>query len=164
MDNLTLILFLAFTFILLALLGWSLYLTVIVLKHVKEKKQLIKDVQAKGVRGLLEENMREVKKVDERLAELNKIAAGLEKLANLSISRVGLVRFNPFHDTGSNQSFSVALLNSHSNGVILSSLHGRQETRVYSKPVVGGKSEYNLTEEEQEAINQAQRSSNKQNS
>lgn len=155
MDDLILTLLLVFALALLVLLGWSLYLTIIVLKHVKEKRQLLKDASTKGVGRLLEENMREVKKVDERLDELNKITADLEKLANLSISQVGLVRFNPFHDTGSNQSFSVALLNSHGNGVILSSLHSRQETRIYSKSVVGGESEFNLTQEEQEAIKQA---------
>lgn len=160
MDNLSFTLFLVFAVVGSVLVGWSVYLTIVVFKHIKEKKQLIKAVRTKGIRGLLEENMRGVKKVDGRLDELNKVTEDLRKLANLSISQVGLIRFNPFQDTGSNQSFSIALLNLHSSGVVLSSLHGRQETRVYSKPIVGGKSEYTLTKEEQEAISQARGISN----
>lgn len=155
MDNLTFTLFLSLALALIVLFGWSLYLTIVVLKHVKEKKQLLKDVRVKGVPGLLEENMREVKKANGRLDKLNQTTDSLQKLANLSISQVGLVRYNPFQDTGSNQSFSVALLNSHSNGVVLSSLHSRQETRIYSKPIIDGESEFTLTEDEKNAINQA---------
>jgi hypothetical protein len=74
---------------------------------------------------------------------------------NLATQKVGLVRFNPFDDGGGNFSFSLALLDAHQNGMVITSMHGRQQNRVYAKKISGGRSENQLTDEEQEAINQA---------
>lgn len=82
-----------------------------------------------------------------------------DKLANLesdlpnNLKKVGLVRFNPFRQLGGNQSFSLALLDEESNGVVLSALHSKDSTRVYAKPVVDGKeANYTLSDEEKEAV------------
>jgi hypothetical protein len=72
-----------------------------------------------------------------------------------SLGRVGLVRFNPFEDTGGNQSFALALLDGRGDGFIVSSLHARTGTRLYAKAVAGGASETALSEEESEALRQA---------
>jgi hypothetical protein len=72
-----------------------------------------------------------------------------------SLGRVGLVRFNPFEDTGGNQSFALALLDGRGDGFIVSSLHARTGTRLYAKAVSGGASETALSEEESEALRQA---------
>jgi hypothetical protein len=72
-----------------------------------------------------------------------------------AIQSVGLVRFNPFEDTGSNQSFALALLDADDNGVILSSLHSRQATRVYLKAIAGGRCEAALSSEETQALLEA---------
>lgn len=79
----------------------------------------------------------------------------LQALAEASrrhLSRVGIVRFNPFPEMGSDLSFAVALLDEHDNGVVISSLYSRQESRVYAKPIAAGKSTYTLTDEEKEAL------------
>jgi hypothetical protein len=68
---------------------------------------------------------------------------------------VGLLRYDAFEDVGGRLSFSCALLDEHGNGVVLTSINGRQETRVYAKPVTAGTSSYNLSSEEGEAIRQA---------
>jgi hypothetical protein len=72
-----------------------------------------------------------------------------------TIQRVGIVRFNPFSDTGSDQSFAVALLDGNGSGIVLSSLFSRASTRLFAKSVVEGKSTHPLTDEEREAIEQA---------
>lgn len=72
-----------------------------------------------------------------------------------SLGRVGLVRFNPFEDTGGNQSFALALLDGRGDGFIVSSLHARTGTRLYAKAVAGGTSETALSAEESEALRQA---------
>ena len=72
-----------------------------------------------------------------------------------AIQHVGIVRYNPFDDTGSNQSFALALLDADGNGVVISSLHSRQQTRVYLKEIVGGRSEAQLSGEETEALGRA---------
>ena len=69
--------------------------------------------------------------------------------------RLGVVRFNPFEDTGGDQSFAIALIDKQGDGVVISSLHSRKETRVYAKPLKNRESAYPLTEEEKEAIARA---------
>jgi hypothetical protein len=68
-----------------------------------------------------------------------------------------IVRFNAFEDTGSDLSFAVALLDADYNGVVLSSIFGRNESRTYAKPVVAGQSSYFLTNEEKEALDMARK-------
>jgi len=72
-----------------------------------------------------------------------------------ALQQVGLVRYNPFDDTGSNQSFALVLVDADGNGVVISSLHSRQQTRVYLKDIVGGQSEAQLSGEETEALRRA---------
>jgi hypothetical protein len=77
-----------------------------------------------------------------KLDEVLKEVGSLEEFKKSSLDhlqRVALKRYNPYHDTGGDQSFSAALLDGHGDGVILSSLHSRAGTRVFAKPVKGGK-------------------------
>ncbi len=79
----------------------------------------------------------------------------LQKICDISVQKVGVVRFNPFKDTGGDQSFIIALLDSNNKGVVLSSLYTREGTRVYTKPIEKGGSTYHLSKEEKEAIAKA---------
>jgi hypothetical protein len=79
---------------------------------------------------------------------VNQLAAQLES----AVQRVGVVRYNPFEDTGSNQSFVLAMLDARGDGFVLSSLHSRQATRIFLKPVTGGKADSAVSAEEAEAI------------
>ena len=84
------------------------------------------------------------------------IKSGLDELderITRSIQGVHVVRFNPFKgSSGSNQSFCIALLNENKDGVIVSSLYSRERVSIFSKPVKDGSSEYELTNEEKEAL------------
>ena len=80
----------------------------------------------------------------------------------LAIQKVGVVRFNPFADGGGNFSFSIALLDGKDTGLILTSMHGREQNRIYSKKILEGKSDSQLTEEEQQAIDRAKEFHHKQ--
>jgi hypothetical protein len=82
---------------------------------------------------------------------VNRLASQLEG----AIQRVGVVRYNPFEDTGSNQSFVLAMLDARGDGFVLSSLHSRQATRMFLKPVSGGKVDGAVSQEESEAIRRA---------
>jgi len=75
-----------------------------------------------------------------------------------SLTGVGLVRFNAFQETGSDLSFSLALLDRKQNGVVLTSIFGREDSRCYGKPIQDGKSTHLLSEEEMQAIAEARRS------
>jgi len=89
---------------------------------------------------------------------VQRLSKGLEELkkeSKFSIKKVGIVRFNPFKDVGGNQSFSVALLNEEDTGIVITSLYCREESKVYGKPIKEGKSEHQLSKEEEEAIKKA---------
>jgi hypothetical protein len=79
----------------------------------------------------------------------------LKTNSNLAVQKVGVVRFNPFAGSGGNFSFSIALLDGHNTGVAITSMHGREQNRIYTKKIQEGKSETALTEEEQQAVNRA---------
>ena len=73
------------------------------------------------------------------------------------VQKVAVVRYNAFHNVGSDQSFSVALLDYEDSGVVISSIFGRDSSTVFAKPVDYGESDYVLTGEEEEAIGLARR-------
>jgi hypothetical protein len=79
----------------------------------------------------------------------------LRDLIRGTVSRVGVIRYNAFDDMGGALSFSAALLDEHGDGVVVSAINGRTETRTYAKPVVDGQSEHHLSPEEQDAIREA---------
>lgn len=90
---------------------------------------------------------------DNDIQELFSISNTINKHAHKGLHRVGVVRFNPFRDHSGNQSFAVALLNSGNNGIVLSSIHTREGTRVYTKEIKKGAPVNNeLTNEEKQAI------------
>lgn len=108
-----------------------------------------------GLDEVLDREMGRIDKLTERLDALNTLQRELEAAAQRAVSRVGVVRFNPFPDMGGDQSFAIALLDVLGNGVVVSSIHGRGETRVFAKSVAGGRSTHQLSDEEQDAIRRA---------
>lgn len=96
-----------------------------------------------------------VESVDTRLAQLNDAYERLDVTSGLASQKISIVRFNPFGDTGGDQSFTLAVLDSHDSGYVLTSIHGREGTRVYVKPIDYGESKYKLSDEEQQALSQA---------
>ena len=83
-------------------------------------------------------------------------------LARNAGTRIGFVRFNPFNDTGGDQSFCLALIDDHGSGYILSSIHARTGTRVYAKQIQAGHSSHNLSDEESAALTKALKSDSRQ--
>ncbi|MEK7598182.1 MAG: DUF4446 family protein [Patescibacteria group bacterium] len=104
----------------------------------------------------LDRHAKLIKALDKDVQELYNISNQINNLSLRGLHKVAMIRFNPFKDLGGDQSFSMALLNGKNNGVVISSLHTREVTRVYSKAITGGKSEkYPLTEEEEQVVKQA---------
>lgn len=96
----------------------------------------------------------ELKKLDISREETEKYLITVEKRLRQSVQNVNTIRFNPFQDSGSNQSFAVAFLNEKGDGVVISSLYSREKVSVYAKPIKNYASEYTLSEEEKQAINE----------
>ncbi|MCL6626369.1 MAG: DUF4446 family protein [Alicyclobacillus shizuokensis] len=102
--------------------------------------------------AVYEQTLEAVKRMRQEVDRLSEENRALRQALASKLSTARLVRFNAFADVGSNLSFSLALLDDDRNGVVLSSIYGRDESRVYAKPVQSGTSTYPLTEEEQMAI------------
>jgi len=90
-------------------------------------------------------------KLDSIVAKQAELAAELDHC----VKRVGIVRFNAFDDVGGEQSFALALLNAKRDGVVVSSLYGRQDARLYAKSIVKGEGERPLSDEERRAVDKA---------
>ena len=97
--------------------------------HLERVRQVVRDVEVMGAR-----------------------TAVIEKDLKGSFGRAGLVRYNPFEDTGGNQSFALAMLDGRGDGFVVSSLHSRNGTRLYAKAIASGASETALSEEESAAL------------
>ena len=109
-----------------------------------------------GLDEVLDDILKRLDQGDERIKALSSLQQELESLLRRgTVRNVGLVRFNPFPDAGGDQSFAIALLDAEGTGIVLSSLHARTDTRVFAKPLQGGRSKYALSDEEQDAIRQA---------
>lgn len=93
--------------------------------------------------------------LNERQDLFSKNLEALSAQLSFAVQHVGIVRFNPFEDGGGNFSFCMALLDEHNTGVVLTSMHGRQQHRIYAKRITKGASDNPLTEEEQQAITNA---------
>jgi hypothetical protein len=115
-------------------------------------RRLVGDGSGGTLANVLEEHVGRVNTVGDQLEHLRVLQDLLERRSRGSIQHVGLVRFNPFDDTGSDQSFALALLDERRDGVVISSLHGRSNTRLFAKPVSGGESAHTLSDEELQAI------------
>ena len=115
-------------------------------------RRLVGDGSGGTLANVLEEHVGRVNAVGDQLDHLRTLQDLLERRSRGSIQHVGLVRFNPFEDTGSDQSFALALLDEGRDGVVISSLHGRSNTRLFAKPVSGGESAHTLSDEELQAI------------
>ncbi|HJT38066.1 MAG TPA: DUF4446 family protein [Actinomycetota bacterium] len=90
-----------------------------------------------------------------QLAGLREETLALQDAVARAVQLVGIVRFDAFEDLGGMLSFAVAMLDQEGSGVVLSSINGRNETRIYAKPVEHGASRINLSGEEEEAIRRA---------
>ncbi len=116
---------------------------------------LTRGSSGRSLDAVLDAHLDKVYAVAAELDDLSARSAVLEANGRRSIQRVGLVRFNPFEDTGGNQSFALALIDARGDGFVISSLHSRTGTRVYAKAVSDGRSDGALSDEEREALRTA---------
>ncbi len=152
-----------FLLILAALAIWNTIIQVQFLLLRKKLKTLFQGQKTANLESIIFEQIKRLRKTEENLEILYRFGRELEQMAQKGIQKVAVVRFNPFKDTGGNQSFSIAFLDSFDNGVIISTLFTREGTRIYAKPIEAGQSTYALSDEEKEAIAKAKTLENTNN-
>jgi hypothetical protein len=143
--------------VLVAQVLWLSGLTLVFWRLLSHYRNLIKKARGGDLISALENVIRLEEK---NSAEAKRLKEALDRLAKKSvfpIQKIGLVRFNPFSETGGDQSFSLCLLDGTDTGFILTALHTRDRTRVYTKSVSKGKSKYELSADEQKVLKEAQK-------
>lgn len=132
---------------------WFLILSFLFFRFYFYYTKLVKSGKKESIIQILD-NLRKEEEENKRTIErLQKGYDKLEKEGLSHIQKVGLVRFNPFKDTGGDQSFILALVDAENTGVVISSLHTRTGTRWYAKGVLRGRGvEYDLSKDEEEAL------------
>lgn len=137
---------------------WLIITNLVLFQVVHRYGRLTKGIKKKELRELLENSYSKLKDQEKTNKELITWIEKLKKDQESDLQKIGFVRFNPFVDTGGNQSFCLAILDRLDNGIVISSLHSRDQTRLYAKALKQGKSgSQQLSKEENQAIQKAQK-------
>lgn len=121
-------------------------------KIAKKYKELTEGVDGSNLEELLLNQWESLKNVQGEIIELKQSITQMKQDSHQMISKVYSRRYNAFPEMGSDLSFSVVFLNDKNSGVVITSIYGRDENRVYLKPIIEGKSSYSLSPEEKEII------------
>lgn len=142
---------------LVALLALLLALILLIRQNrlLKRYRLLLQGQTGQDLEQILLDQNASLESVQSQLSGLSRQVAILAEEGRLHVQRVAMLRFNAFPDTGSDLSFAIALLDANQNGLVLSSLYSRSESRVYAKPVHAGQSTYALSDEEKQVLGQA---------
>jgi hypothetical protein len=119
------------------------------------RKEFFSNEMKKNLEDVLIDQNRSITQINKHLQIIDKNIDQILNDNRDSFQKIGFVRYNPFDDAGGNVSFALAILDDHDDGFVISSLHGREGTRVYAKVVKSALSESKLTDEEIEAIKRA---------
>ena len=148
------------TMIIILFVGFIILLVNNVKMNNKYKNFMKKLGNGKNIEEDLENIMYKVDRVEKQNAEIMNFCKGLDEDLSKCIQKVGIVRYSAFKDTGSDLSFAVALLDENNDGVVFNGIYSREMSNIYGKPIINGKSEYTLSEEEEEALYKAINNSN----
>lgn len=144
--------------IILGLFFWLLILTFLWWRTKSFGQRLTKGMDKVNWQALSDKLVKHIEVEAKRISDLGKIVEDIKGNNLYNIQKVGLVRFNPFAEAGGDQSFCLALLDGEDSGLVISSLHSRETTRIYAKPVRKGKSAgYDLSAEEKQAVLKAKK-------
>lgn len=126
-------------------------------KYIKFMKQL---GNGSNLDEMLRNYLSDVKEIKKDNSEIKAYYTKLDSDIASCIQKVGIVRYNAFRDVGSDLSFAIALLDRNDTGVVLNGLYGSDSSNVYAKPIKGGISNYQLSEEEKYALEIAEQNKN----
>jgi hypothetical protein len=135
-----------------ALIATIVILLVLAIRLELRIKRLLRGNNVKDVEETIVSALEDIKNLTESKKEIEREIGSIKNKIRRNIQTAGTVRFNPFQDVGGNQSFASAFIDDHGDGVVLSSLYSRDKVSVFAKPIKQLKSEYELSEEEKDAI------------
>lgn len=123
-------------------------------------KKIFAGTKARNLEEMLVIIGEKMNKLEESQTKIDKHLITIDTRLNKSVRNIETLRFNPFVDAGGNQSFAIALLNDEENGVVISSLYARDRMSIFAKPIINGKSEFELSNEEKKVLEKAKKTNN----
>ncbi|WP_276356521.1 DUF4446 family protein [Cohnella caldifontis] len=139
----------------LILLIWVAWVTARLGKLRKAHAKLVGETGVPKLEDVLQAVHEHLGRLEQEQRELDGIQKQQDKRLTAMKGKVGVHRFNAFSDSGSDLSFSVAFINEEQDGVVITGIHGREQTFLYAKPIDKGQSAYLLSPEEKTAISLA---------
>ena len=137
---------------------WLAIVSVLLVKFLRHYQNLTKGITKKDLKSVLEKVLKDLKGESGRIDQVLKEVEKIKQEEVFFIQKIGLVRYNPFAETGGNQSFCLSILDGQESGLVITSLHSRDATRLYAKPVKNGKAgDFELSSEEKKAIKAAKK-------
>ncbi|MDQ5962684.1 MAG: hypothetical protein QG653_491 [Patescibacteria group bacterium] len=124
-------------------------------------RKLFKGQSAESLEPLINEALQRIKELEQHDEMLGDHALKLDERLTHAVRNVSTVRYKAFESGTSNQSFSVAFVNEQGNGIIISSLHHRDRVTTYAKPIANYKSEYDLSDEEKQVLEESKKAHEK---
>jgi len=120
-------------------------------------KRFMRGTSGKNIEGVIIEHLDELKANDAKFEAVNNRLSEMQEQLDRCIQKHSIVRYNAFNDTGSDLSYSIALMDNFDNGITVTGIYGRNEFIGYAKPIEGGNSTYPLSVEEQMALSRCQK-------
>ena len=137
---------------------WLLILTIFFWQMFSHYSRLAKGANNKNLKSILEDILSKIDLHNKDIESIKKYCDNLERDGLLHVQKIGLHRFNPFKDTGGDQSFVLSLVDGSDTGIIISALYSRSGTRWYAKRVVNGKkADHELTDEEKKVLKETKK-------
>ena len=146
MENILMYGMITLTILVIALGIW-------ILKLSKKIKKLTYGKDVKSLESTIIETNELVKKLKDSQVDQHTHIVKINGELGKTIQSVPIVRFDALKDMGGRQSFAIGLVDSHKNGVVISSMYTRNHVNVFAKEIVHGESKHTLTEEEKKVIN-----------
>lgn len=140
------------TVLLLVVILWLAGITAFIVKIYITYRKLTEDIDKKEVASVLLKIKESLKDIDHDVTSVEKAILDLQVKIKPHIQKLGFVRYNPFGDTGGDQSFCICLLDQDDNGIMITSLHTRNQTRLYAKQVSAGKNQEGFDFSKEEAL------------
>lgn len=134
---------------------WLSILTFLITKQRSFFKDLFPKDNSRDIRNKFKEVLDAISGFEKNIQILENRLTGFKKESLANIQKLAVLKYNPYNDTGGDQSFSLALLDGRLDGIVFTSLHSRAGTRIYLKTIKSGKSELELSKEEAQVLSKA---------
>lgn len=157
------------TYAVIVSISLNIIVLIVLFAHVLKQRRALKHLGTIGSQAsegnlpyIINQSYDKITTLSDDLEKLNSYYSKLFRLTGATLQNVGLIRYDAFEEMGGNLSFSLALLNNQKDGVVLTSINGRTENRIYIKQIMAGISnDFPLTTEENKAVAQALKESRK---